>query len=464
MPETKKYRRSTGKDFVNIILLLFSIAAIAALWPAEKRDSLAELTGSLLIISSCFVMLYLFLANFRPEILDVNRKTLFIFLTIIIFIVLTRIVVSFTDGKLLWLVPYAIIPIVMSTFFDARVALFILTITLMLAGFIVPAPFEFVFTTFIAGVTAIFSIASISRKGKILFSSIAVVSSYCIIHFANSIMNDGTISGFNLSDYELFAGNGALILLSYPLIFLFESRFYFLSDTTLLELSSTSCPLLRRFAEEAPGSFQHSLQVANLAEEAARVTGGNPLLARAGSLYHDIGKIVNSEYFIENQPAGSNPHLDLDPVTSSELIINHVNEGVLIARKYKLPVQIIDFIRTHHGTTRTYYFYLKYLKDNKPEHDLEKMFIYPGPKPFNRETAIVMMADAVEAASRTLDRYNEDSVGELIEKIFSVQEKEEQFADAPLTFRDISEIKTIFRKRLLTIHHIRTAYPERGNS
>jgi len=334
----------------------------------------------------------------------------------------------------------------------------------MLAGFIVPDPFEFVFMSFISGVVAIFSLTNIYRRAKLFFSSLVVVLSYSVIYFALSIMNDESIANVNWSNYKWFAGNGILVLLSYPLIFLFEKRFFFLSDTTLLELSDTNQPLLRRLAEEASGSFQHSRQVANLAEEAARIVGANLLLARTGALYHDIGKIINSEYFIENQAVDYSPHHNLGPLESSKLIINHVNEGVLIARKYKLPVQIIDFIRTHHGTTKAYFFYKKYLDTNQKARGLEKEFAYQGPKPFSKEMAIVMMADAVEASSRTLDKYAEDSISELVERIFIIQEQNDQFSDAPLTFKDISDIKTIFKKRLSNIYHARIAYPERDST
>ena len=273
-------------------------------------------------------------------------------------------------------------------------------------------------------------------------------------------MNADNIANVNWSDYKWIAGNGILVLLSYPLIFLFEKKFFFLSDSTLLELSDTNQPLLRRFAEEAPGSFQHSLQVANLADEAARGVGANLLLARTGALYHDIGKIINSEYFIENQAVDYSPHHSLDPIKSSKLIISHVNEGVLIARKYKLPVQIIDFIRTHHGTTKAYFFYKKYLDSNQESNGREREFAYSGPRPFTKETAIVMMADAVEAASRTLEKRTEESISELVERILFIQEQDDQFSEAPLTFKDISDIKSIFKKRLLNIYHARIAYPE----
>jgi putative nucleotidyltransferase with HDIG domain len=362
---------------------------------------------------------------------------------------------------ILFLVPFALIPIVISTFYDSRLALFIHIITIMLAGFIVPESFEFIFMNFIAGVAAIFSITNIYRRARLLFAAVVVVVSYSVIYFAFNSINFENTESISFSAYKLFAGNGLLILLSYPLIFLFEKKFFFLSASTLLELSDTNQPLLLRLAEEAPGSFQHSRQVANLAEEAARIVGANLLLARAGALYHDIGKIVNSEYFIENQAVGFSPHHELNPLESSRIIINHVNEGVMIARKYKLPVQIIDFIRTHHGTTKAYFFYKLYLETKNSAKDMEKEFIYPGPKPFSKEMAIVMMADAVEASSRTLDKYTEYNINELVERIFILQEQDDQFSDAPLTFKDISDIKSVFKKRLLNIYHSRIAYPER---
>ncbi len=454
-----KYPR---KHIINLFLFLASIVIVVAVWPPDKKDSLTELLGTLLIVSSCYLILYLFLVHFRLEILEVTRKTLFIILIILAFVILTRIIITFDDPELLFLIPFGIIPIVICTFYDARLALFILLITLMLAGFIIPESFEFVFISFVSGVSAIFSLTNIYRRARLIFASLAVVLTYSVLHFGVTIMNGTGISGININDFKLLVGNGILIMLSYPLIFLFEKNFYFLSDATLLELSNINNPLLRRFAEEAPGSFQHSLQVANLAEEAGRFVGANSLLVRAGSLYHDVGKIMNPEYFIENQGFASNPHQNMDPVDSSRVIINHVHEGVLLARKYKLPVQIIDFIRTHHGTSKAYYFYMKYLETEGWNVNAEKLFEYPGPKPFSRETAVVMMADAVEASSRTLEKYNESNVGELVERIISMQEQHDQFSDAPITFRDLTEIKNIFRKRLLNIHHIRTAYPQRG--
>jgi cyclic-di-AMP phosphodiesterase PgpH len=462
MPEILNIHEPGRKNIVNVVTFIIStlIIVLLILIPDWKEGSLVRLPGYIIMISSCHLILYLFLYFFRQEILKVMRKTFFIIITILLFVVLTRVVIVF-DSEMLYLLPFAIIPVIIRTFYDTPLAFFVLFITIILSAFFVPEPFYFVFISFISGAVAIFSLENIYRRTKLLLSSVVIILSYSIIYLAISLLDAGSLSDINLSEFKWFVANGALIFIFYPLIFLFERKFFFLSYTTLTELSDTNKPLLRRLAEEAPGSFQHSRQVANLAEEAARGIGANLLLARAGGLYHDIGKIVNSEYFIENQVTGSNPHQDMDPLESSKLIINHVTEGVAIARQYKLPVQIIDFIRTHHGTTKAYFFYRKYLENNKKGEGDDKVFAYPGPKPFSREMAIVMMADAVEASSRTLDSYTEETINDLVEKIFLQQEQDDQLSDAPLTFKDISEVKSVFKKRLSNIYHARLAYPEK---
>ena len=331
----------------------------------------------------------------------------------------------------------------------------------MLAGFLVPRPFEFVFMSFISGMVAIFTLTNIYRKAKLFFTAFMVFISCTGLWLAINLMEFGRFPEDIRSGIMLFAGNGLLVLISYPLILIFEQRFLFLSNATLLELADTNQPLLRKLAEEAPGSFQHSLQVANIAEEAARVIGANLLLVRTGALYHDIGKIANPMYYIENLIDEVSPHDDLKPVESSRIIINHVKNGVILAKNYKLPVQIIDFIRTHHGTTVAYFFFKKFIDQNPGMMNKEKDFAYPGPKPFTKETAVVMMADAVEAASRSLGNYSEESISELVERIIYIQEQDGQFSDVPLTYKDISDIKDVLRKRISNIYHIRIAYPER---
>jgi hypothetical protein len=462
MPEIRKTGNSARKYYINLIFFLLSIIIVTAIWPHAEKRSLARLAGAAVIVFSCFFVLYLFLTHFRSEVMEVTRKTLFIILTILAFVVLTRIVISLPDHRMLFLIPFAIIPVIIRTFYDARLALFILLITIMLAGFMVADPFGFVFMNFISGMVAIFTLTNIYRKGKFFFTALMVFVTFSGLYLGLSLADQGNLGNVIWSDFVLIAGNGILILLGYPLIFIFETKFLFLSDSTLLELADTNQPLLRKLAEEAPGSFQHSLQVANLAEEAARVTGANLLLVRTGALYHDIGKIANPDYYIENQSDGRSPHLDLNPRDSVKVIINHVRNGVTLAKNYKVPLQIIDFIRTHHGTTIAYFFYKQYSDRYPREKNIDNEFRYPGPKPFSKETAVVMMADAVEAASRSLEKYSEDNIDELVERIIYLKEQEGQFSEVPLTFRDISDIKDVFKKRLSNIYHVRTAYPERG--
>lgn len=417
--------------------------------------------GAFILVSSCYLVLWFFLSHFRSEVLNVTRKTLFIILIILSFISLTRVVIAFFNPKALYLIPFVIIPVVVRTFYDARLALFILLITIMLSGFMVPDPFPFIFLSFVTGMIAIFTLSNIYRKGKFFVTALCVATGYSVLYLGLNLVLYGNLAKVAAIDFVLFAINGLLVLISYPVIFIFEMKFLFLSDTTLLELADTNQPLLRKLSEEAPGTFQHSLQVANLAEEAARITGANLLLVRTGALYHDIGKIANPGYYIENQTDGVSPHDNLNPEDSARAIINHVKNGVILAKNFKLPVQIIDFIRTHHGTTIAYFFFKKYTDLNPWDTSKEKEFTYPGPKPFSKETAIIMMADAVEASSRSMTEYSELTISELVERIIYMQEQDGQFSEVPLTFKDISDIKNAFKKRLSNIYHVRIAYPDR---
>ncbi|HEX7494912.1 MAG TPA: HDIG domain-containing protein [Bacteroidales bacterium] len=461
MSETSKNWMPTRKYYINLLFFILSIIVITLIWPHGSKVNWLKILGTSILISSCYLILYLFLSHFRSEVLDVNRKTLFIILIILTFVVFTRIVITFADQKILFLIPFVIIPVVIRTFYDARLALFILLITIMLSGFMVPDPFEFIFISFISGMAAIFTLTNIHRHAKYFIISLLVVLIYSVLYLGINLMHYGNFDKVKSSDFYIFAGNAVLVLISYPIIFIFEKGFLFLSDATLLELADINQPLLRKLADEAAGSFQHSLQVANLAEEAARITGTNLLLVRTGALYHDIGKIANPKYYIENQTDGFSPHDNLNPEESAKVIINHVKNGIILAKNFKLPVQIIDFIRSHHGTTVAYFFFKKYSELHPWDTNRKKEFTYPGPKPFSKETAIIMMADAVEASSRSLGKYTEEAISELVERIVYLQEQDGQFSDIPLTFKDISDIKDAFKKRLSNIYHIRVAYPER---
>jgi cyclic-di-AMP phosphodiesterase PgpH len=428
-----------------------------------KNDKWFILLGRFILVTACYLALYLFMYHFRFDVLSSTHKTFFIILVILIFIIITRLVI-FLPGTIVYLVPFAMIPIIVRTFYDSRLALFVYLTAIMLAGFIVTNSFEFIFLSFIAGVIVIFSLTNVYRRAKLFTAALMVFIAYSVVYLGIGLMQEGSLAAMNWKNYIWFAGNGVFLLLSYPLIFVFEKTFRFLSDATLFELADTNQLLLRKLSEDAPGSFQHSLQVANLAEEAAREIGANNLLARTGALYHDIGKTFNAEYFVENQAEGFSPHDHLDPLKSAEIITGHVKKGVDLARKFNLPSQIVDFIQTHHGTGLAYFFYKKFLDKNPNRTDMEKSFTYTGPKPFSKETAIVMMADAVEASSRSLANYSEENIGELVERIIYIQEQDGQYSDTPLTFKDITDIKSVLIKRLLNIYHARIAYPDRGTS
>lgn len=291
-------------------------------------------------------------------------------------------------------------------------------------------------------------------------AAIFVLIAYCVVYLGIAVVQEGNFGNIRLRNFSWFVGNSIMILAAYPLIYIFEKIFGFLSDVTLMELSDTNQKLLRTLAEKAPGTFQHSLQVANLAEEVIYKIGGNSLLIRAGALYHDIGKMSLPHFYIENQNPNSNPHDEIDLEKSAEIITGHVSYGIETARKYRLPEQVIDFIRTHHGNTKVQYFYKTFIK-NFPdsEVDLQK-FSYKGQPPTTKETAVLMMADAIEASARTLKNYSEQSINELVENIIKYQMTEKQFDNAAITLREIFEAKEIFKKKLKNIYHSRIEYPK----
>ena len=418
-----------------------------------------KLLGSSLLVTVSILMLYLFLLHFRSEILDSNISTLFILLLVVLFVFISSIVYK-TGAVSFYFIPFVFVPIIIRTFYDARLALFIHLVIILVVGFFVPNSFEFVFLNVIAGIVAIFSLTNTYQRGQFFLTALLIFLSYGLVYAGIGIIQETSIKNLEWINYAWFAGNSALILLTLPSIYIFEKLFGLLSDATLLELSDTNQPLLRKFGAKAPGTFQHSMQVANLAEEAVRIIGGNALLLRTGALYHDIGKMYRHEYFIENQTDNFNPHERMELSESAEIIINHVERGVELARKNNLPKQVIDFIRTHHGTAKVQYFYRSYI--SKYPHNVTEgeKFIYPGPKPSTKETAILMMADSVEAASRSLKAYTEDNINDLVEDIIRQQIEDEQFTEAPITFNDIKLIKETFKKRLTNIYHARIEYPK----
>jgi putative nucleotidyltransferase with HDIG domain len=417
------------------------------------------ITGHIILILLSFLLLYLFLFSFRKEILVSFSKSLFIIMMVLIMVAASSLVVRFNEVSL-YLVPFVALPIIIFAFYDSRLAFYIHLVTIMIVGFWAPNAFEFIFLQFVAGAVSMFSMAQLYRRGQLFVAVGSIILTYILAYSALGLMQEGDITKINYLTFLWFAGNGLLLLASYPLIFIFEKMFGFLSDVTLLELSDTNHPALRELAEKAPGTFHHVIQVANLAEEAIRRIGGNSLLMRVGALYHDIGKTGAPGFFIENQ-GSKNPHEDLKYDKSAEVIIQHVNYGAELAKKYKLPKPIIDFIYTHHGTSLVKYFYTKYSNENEGKVPDIAQFSYPGPSPFTKETAVLMMADAVEAASRTLKEYNESTIDVLVEKIINGQMEDNQFEEADITFRDIYRVKEVLKEKLLNIYHARIEYPEK---
>ena len=427
--------------------------------PNVKKNYLVVYLGQFLLISLIFLALFWFIYYFRKDILTSRSQTFFTLGLIVVLVGLTR-AASTNDAVSVYVIPFVLVPIFLKTFFDIRYALFVHMITLLLAGFWVPNSYQFVLMNFLAGLVGVFSLRSYYKRGILFYTATFVFACYALIYILLSIMQEGDISQINWINVLWLLGNGLLILTVYPLVFLFERIFGFLSDATLFELSDTNQPLLRKLAEKAPGTFQHSMQVANLAEEAILKLGGNSLLIRAGAMYHDIGKMENPQYYIENQNEGGNPHDELDFRTSARMIIDHVIRGVEIGKKHKLPGQILDFISTHHGTSTVQYFYRSFINSNPDEEVDINEFTYPGPRPTAKEHAILMMADSVEAASRTLKAYTPESISDLVESIVARQAEESQFSEANLTYADISTTKEIFKNRLSNIYHSRIEYPK----
>jgi len=358
----------------------------------------------------------------------------------------------------IYFIPFCISPIILKAFFDNRVALFVHLITILIIGFIMPNGFEFVFLQLIAGIISILTVLKMYKRAQLFMSVIKIIGAYLLVYIALSITHDASFSGVEGVKLLQFAISGALTIFAYPIVFLFEKIFSVVSDVSLLELTDTNSSLLRRLSDEAPGTFQHSLQVANLGEMAALEVGANALLVRAGAIYHDIGKLSNPMYFIENQSSSLNPHDELEFDKSAEIIINHVLDGIEIAKVNNLPDELIDFIRTHHGTTTVEYFYKQYIA-NFPDEEVDREhFTYPGPKPFSKETAILMMADAAEASARSIKNPTTENIDNLIEMVINKQLKDDQFMDADITLKEITQLKKLFKKKLVNIHHARIEY------
>lgn len=415
--------------------------------------------GQSLLILACLVLLFLYLRNFRLQILEDNKKLLFILLLIILFVGLSSLAIKFPNINI-YIIPFVLIPVVLRTLLDSRSALFIYIIALLLCGFLAPNSFEFLFLQLSAGIMAIYSLPQLERRGQLVVTAIITFFTYSVVYFAFAITQEGSIQEIEWKNFMWFAFNGLLLTFSYSLIYIFEKLFGFISDVTLIELANQNHPILRKLIQHSPGTFQHSLTVSNLAEAAINEIGGNPLLVRTGALYHDIGKMKNPVYFIENQMTNRNPHDSLEFDKSAQIITDHVKYGVEIAKKHKLPQQIIDFIETHHGSGRVQYFYTSF-KNKYPDKEIdEEKFTYPGPDPFSKETAVLMMADSVEAASRSLKDKTPETIEKLVVSLINKQVAENRFEMADISFKNIHQVKQIFTQMLINIYHARIEYPE----
>ncbi len=423
----------------------------------SKNNYLWLLVGYSLLVSLVFLMLFLFLNKYRPDIYYNNTKVTFIFFNIFLMVFLTTLVLRI-HSDYVYVVPICILPLILKAFFDPRVGLFVHVITILLLGFIVPNSFEYMFLQFIAGIVTILTVSELYKRANLFISVGQITLVYIIGYFAFFVIQEGNIQTMALESFGYFILCGLATLFAHPLIYFYEKIFGLVSDVSLLELSDTNSKLLKELSNKAPGTFHHSLNVANLAEASANEIGANSMLVRVGALYHDIGKMVNPSMFTENQVNSINSHNELEPKESARIIIDHVIKGIEIARKNNLPDRVIDFIRTHHGTTLVYYFYKKE-RDEQGSAKKED-FLYPGPIPFSKETAILMMADSVEAASKSLKEPSSIIIEDFVEKIIDNQMEQGQFMNADITFKEIQLIKRILKKKLNNIFHLRVEYPE----
>ena len=423
-----------------------------------EQNSFWIIFGYSVLIVLTFTLLLFFLYSYRFEIYENNRKLTFIFFNILIVIMGVTAITNYNTDYV-FAVPICILPLIIKAFFDARLGLFTHVLTILLLGFIVPNSFEFVFLQITAGIITIQSVEQLYRRANLFISVGQIVLVYIIGYFAFTSIQEGSILKLNFTPVALFMLNGLLMLFVQPLIYIYERIFGLVSDVSLLELSDTNSILLKELSDKAPGTFNHSLQVANLAEAAANEIGANTLLVRVGALYHDIGKLKSPSYFSENQTASVSPHDELSPLKSAKIIIDHVIEGIMIAEKYKIPDRIIDFIRTHHGTSLVYYFYKKQQELTPENIDTDK-FKYPGPKPFSKETAILMMADSVEAASKSLKAPSHNDLKLFIDKIIDGKMSEKQFNLSDITFSEIETVKKVLYKKLINVYQLRIEYPE----
>lgn len=429
---------------------------------ANKTTITNTVIGQLLYVTILVSLFTAFLTLFRKDYFDNSRSILMLYSMITLFPIVVSEMMKHNFFSI-YIIPFAIVPIFIRVFMDTRTAFIAHAVMILICAATVKYQYEFIIIQLVAGLVAIYSLRELSKRAQLFKTALFVTVSSCLVYFSLQMMQNYDLMKMDQSMYSHFAINGVLLLLAYPLMYLIERTFGFISNVTLFELSNTNKGLLRDLSEIAPGTFQHSITVGNLAAEIANRIGANSLLVRTGALYHDIGKMENPVFFTENQ-VGFDPHKDLPYTESARIIISHITEGVKMADKYNLPSFIKDFILTHHGLGITKYFYIKYQNEHPEEEVDKKLFSYPGPNPFTREQALLMMADTVEAASRSLPEYTEESISGLVNRLIDDQVNNGYFTDCPITFRDISQAKLILTERLKAIYHTRISYPELKNT
>lgn len=429
----------------------------------KRNESMGQkqliLGGQILFVSLLVLCFMLYIDLFRKDYYR-NRSSLSLLFTLILFYCVSTALMVSNNFFSVYIIPYAMIPIIVRVFFDSRTAFITYLITILLCSITLRFPYDFILIQLPAGLVAVFSLKELSQRSQLFKTALLVVLTSATIYFAFELITESDLSKLNNRMYMHFFVNGILLLFTYPLLFLFEKIFGFTSNVTLVELSNINNDLLRRLSETAPGTFQHSMQVANLAAEAAIRIDAKSQLVRTGALYHDIGKMENPAFFTENQSGGVNPHKNLSYEQSAQIVINHVTAGLKLAEKYNLPKAVKHFITTHHGKGLTKYFYISWKNEHPDEEIDEALFRYPGPNPFTKETAILMMADSVEAASRSLSEYTEESISNLVDKIIDTQVAEGYFKTCPITFKDIDTVKGVFKEKLKITYHTRVSYPE----
>lgn len=423
----------------------------------DERGVQMTLIGQILLVTLLIGAFLVYLINYRRSCLYERNKLLFLATQLIIFPCMASWIMTSGDG--LMIIPFAMAPVMINIFLDARTAFMTHLVIILITSLVVPDPFVFVLLQLTAGIAAIYSLTELTERSQIFRVALVAILCYSFVFFGYELITKSALMMVNRRIFLHFLLNGVLLLFTYPLMLLYEKLFRFTSDVTLMELSNFNMKLLRQLSENAPGTFQHSIQVSNLAAAAAMKVGGNSLLVRTGAMYHDIGKLENPIFFTENQ-GSTNPHACLPYEQSAKIIINHVHDGLHLAEKHHLPEAIKDFIRTHHGLSKAKYFYISYQNEHPGEEVDASLFTYPGPNPHSMETAILMMADAVEAASRSLPEYTEENIANLVDRIVDGQVAEGYFRDCPITFKDITDIKTVFKEKLRTMYHTRITYPE----